>query len=153
MKTIGSFVKLAASMTLFVGAFAGAAFAQGVTLPHDHLPAVQIAVALGTEVKNLCRERFPEIAAEVEKKFNSWPLSHVNIQILVNGKEYISPFIQVVTAQVREEFNRDDAEKSKTTCEEIDKVLDSFTKGAPPGALDPFLPSSNKTAQPDEKAL
>ena len=153
MKTIGSFVKLAATITFSVGVFAASAFAQELSPPHDHLPAVQIAVALGTEVKNLCTDRFPEIAAEVEKKFNTWPLSHVNIQILVNGKEYVSPFIQAVTAQIREEFYRDEAEKSKTTCEEIDKVLDSFTKGAPPGELDPFLPSSNKTAQPGEKAL
>jgi hypothetical protein len=59
----------------------------------------------------------------------------------------------MVTAQVREEFHRDDAEKTKTTCDELDRILESFTKGAPPGALDPFLPSSEKTGQGDEKAL
>jgi hypothetical protein len=126
-------------------------FAQEVAPPPDHLPAVQIAVALGTEVKKLCIERFPEIGTQVEQKFNTWPLSKVSIQILVNGKEYVSPFIQAVVSQIREEFYRDESSKSKANCEAIDKVLDSFTRGAPPGALDPFLPGS-KAVQSGEKA-
>jgi hypothetical protein len=113
--------------------------------PPDHLPAVQIAVVLGAEVKKLCEERFPDITPQVEEKFNAWPLSKVTIQILVNGKEYISPFIQALASQIRQEFYRDDEAKSKSGCEEIDKILESFTRGAPPGALDPFLPANTKS--------
>ena len=76
----------------------------------------------------------------MEQKFNAWPLSKVTIQILVNGKEYVSPFIQGLISQIREEFYRDDASKGETGCKEIDKLLDSFTRGAPPGALEPFIP-------------
>jgi hypothetical protein len=140
MRIMTSCARYVGIATLSVGAFAVSAFAQQAAPPPDHLPAIQVAVALGTEVKKLCVERFPEIAPQVEQKFNAWPLSKVTIQILVNGKEYVSPFIQGLISQIREEFYRDDASKGETGCKEIDKLLDSFTRGAPPGALEPFIP-------------
>ncbi|HEY7165743.1 MAG TPA: hypothetical protein VIB79_14350 [Candidatus Binatia bacterium] len=107
--------------------------------PVDHVAAVHVAVVVGTEVKRMCVERFPEIAPLVEEKFNAWPLSKVKIQILVNGKEYVSPFVESVLNEVRQEFDREDSVRRKAGCEEIDKILESFTRGAPPGALEPFI--------------
>ncbi len=142
MQILIRYARHVAILMVVVAALSVPAFAQEAAPPPDHLLAVQIAVTLGAEVKKLCEERFPEITAQVEEKFNAWPLSKVTIQILVNGKEYVSPFIQAVASQMRQEFYRDDEAKSKSGCQEIDKVLDSLTRGAPPGALDPFLPAN-----------
>ena len=115
--------------------------------PVDHVAAVHVAVVVGTEVKRLCVEKFPEIAAQVEQKFDAWPLSKTKIQILVNGKEYVSPFVEDVLKEVRQEFGREDPLKRKAGCEDIDKILDSFTRGAPPGALEPFIAAGRATKE------
>jgi len=122
-----------------LGISASAKAEESGTAPVDHVAAVHVAVVVGAEVKRLCVEKSPEIAPQVEQKFDAWPLSRVRIQILVNGKEYVSPFVESVLTQVRQEFDREDPAKRKAGCEEIDKILDSFTRGAPPGALEPFV--------------
>src|SRR5437762_12275172 len=79
--------------------------------PVDHVAAVHVAVVVGAEVKRLCLEKFPDIAPQIEQKFDAWPLSKVKIQILVNGKEYVSPVLESVLGEVREEFGREDPAK------------------------------------------
>jgi hypothetical protein len=121
--------------TLFLTLSARAAAQQRQPLPSDPLPALQIAVAVGSEVGRLCKERFPDLAPKIDEAFKSWPLNGVSVQILVNGKEYISQFIEALIAQIREDFTREEISESRKGCAAIETTLAALTRKVP----DPFL--------------
>ena len=106
----------------------------------DPLPLIQLATTIAPQIKDLCIARFPDLKAAIEQQWAAWPLKDVKVQILVNGREYVSPFI----ADIAAEFNAEPPEKLRPGCEGFGEMLASFIARVPQDVLRPFLPGPAK---------